>query len=221
VFHLSEQGNEDLKMKTTGKLLALLASLIVICSLALAQNDATPAPSQQQNAPAASAPAAPKKSALGLTPQQKQQMRSIRESARDQAAIISHDANLTPAQRDEKLRALRQDSREQMKGVLTPEQQKTMADRRANRKARMEAQLGLTADQKAKMQETMKSAKEQRQAVLNNTSLSDQEKAAQLKQIRENTRTQMKQILTPEQQKKMHGSRAMRRMHGAHAPLGM
>ncbi len=65
-------------------------------------------------------------------------------SARDQAAIIRNDQTLTAEQKQAKLKALRASTREQMKSVLTPEQQKAFADRRAAAKANFAAKLGLT-----------------------------------------------------------------------------
>lgn len=204
-----------------------LRSLIVVAALsisglALAQNDAAQTPAPDQNAPAV-AQAAPQRGALQLSAEQKQQMKAIRESARDKAAIIRHDSTLTAAQQDEKLKALRASTREQVKAVLTPDQQKAAEQMRANRKARLAEKLGLTADQQAKMKETLTAAKQQRESVLNNNSLSQDEKATQLKQIRESTRTQMSQILTPEQMKKIQRFRGMRHMHGrgGMGPAGM
>ena len=66
--------------------------------------------------------------ALQLTVEQKKQMRELRLSARDQAAIIRHDQSLTDDQKTAKLKALRASTREQMKAVLTPAQQAAFAD---------------------------------------------------------------------------------------------
>jgi Spy/CpxP family protein refolding chaperone len=159
---------------------------------------------------------------MRLSSEQKQQIKSIRTSARDQAAIIRHDTTLTAAQAQEKLQALRKDTRERINSVLTPEQQKAAAQFKENGKTRFAAKLGLTPDQQSRMKDTMKAAKEQREAVLHNSGLSQDDKAAQLKQIRENTHAQMAQILTPEQQQKLQrfrGTRKTRGMRGAKADL--
>lgn len=134
-----------------------------------------------------------------LTPQQKQQLRELRTSARDQAAIIRHDQTLTDAQKSAKLKQLRASTREQMKSVLTPEQQQAFAQRRAARKDEFAAKLGLTADQQTKLKTLFQSTRQQRQAVLNNASLTNDQKQAQLSQIRQGTHAQLATILTPEQ----------------------
>ena len=142
-----------------------------------------------------------------LSAEQKKQLRSLRNSARDQAAIIRNDQTLTAEQKQAKLKALRASTREQMKSVLTPEQQKVMADRRATAKAKFAEKLGLTTDQQSKLQVLHSSNRQQRQAVLKNASLSTEQKQAQLSQIRQATQAQLATILTPEQLEKFHQTR--------------
>jgi len=194
----------------------ILAGTLLMGMLALAQ-DAPPAPAPETNTPAVAPHDTGKWAggALKLTPDQRKQIQSIRESTRDQAAIVMHDSTLTQDQKKEKLQTLRAGTRDQIKGILTPDQVQAFELRKANHKARMEAKLGLTEDQKTKLKATMQSARTQRQAVLGNTSLSYADKAAQLKQIRESTKTQLSQILTPEQLQQMH------RFRGRHGRGGM
>ncbi len=94
-----------------------------------------------------------------------------------------------------------------MKSVLTPEQQKAFADHRAAAKAKFAAKLGLTADQQSKLKDLRRSTRQQRQAVLNNPSLTNEQKQAQLSQIRQTTQAQLATILTPEQLAKFHQMR--------------
>ncbi len=126
---------------------------------------------------------------------------------RDQAAIIRHDQTLTAEQKAAKLKELRASTREQMKSVLTPAQQQAFADRRAARKANFAAKVGLSADQQAKLKSLFQSTHQQRQAVLNNTSLTNEQKQAQLSQIRQASQAQLATILTPEQLAKFHQMR--------------
>jgi protein CpxP len=60
-------------------------------------------------------------------------------------------------------------------------------------------ELNLTDDQKPKFQEIMKSSREKMKDLREDTSLSSEEKKAKAKEIQENTATQMKALLTPEQ----------------------
>jgi Spy/CpxP family protein refolding chaperone len=75
-------------------------------------------------------------------------------------------------------------------------------------------ELNLTDDQKPKFQEIMKSTREKMKDLREDTSLSPEDKKAKAKEIQENTATQMKALLTPEQfakwqelTKKMRGNR--------------
>jgi hypothetical protein len=83
--------------------------------------------------------------------------------------------------------------------VLTPEQQQAFAARRANAEGRMAAKLGLTADQQSKLKALRASNHEQRQAVVTNSSLTNEQKMAQLAQIRQANKAQLATILTPDQ----------------------
>jgi Spy/CpxP family protein refolding chaperone len=153
---------------------------------------------------------------LHLTMEQKKQLSDLRATARDQAAIIRHDSTLTASQRQSKLQELRAGTRTQMKSVLTPEQQNVFTQRRAEGKARFAAKLGLTPEQQGKLKEFAVSNHQQRQSVLTNAALSNEQKLAQLNQIRQVSKAQLATILTPEQLVKFHQMR--RACH--HAKLG-
>jgi Spy/CpxP family protein refolding chaperone len=60
--------------------------------------------------------------------------------------------------------------------------------------------LNLTDDQKAKLKDIFADAKTQRQTVMNDASLSDDQKKAKMKEIHEATKTKVNNVLTPEQQ---------------------
>jgi hypothetical protein len=171
----------------------------------LAQQPPAPAP-ETATPSAASVPAQPQH----LTADQKKQLHDLRVSARDQAAIIRNDQTLTAEQKQAKLKALHVSTRQQMKSVLTQEQQKMFADRRANRHARIVAKLGLTADQQTKLKDLAASTRQQRQGVLKNASLTSDQKQAQLSQIRQASKAQLASILTPEQLQQLHRMRARR-----------
>ena len=188
-------------MRTTSiRTALLLLSLSVTGGAALAQT-------QTDAAPAATAHPAQK-----LTAEQRQKMSELRASARDQAAIIRNDQSLTAEQKQQKLQALRASTREQMKSVLTPEQQQAFAARRAQHEQKMAAKLNLTEDQQAKLKALRASTHDQRQAVLANTSLTSEQKQQQLAQIRESNKTQLATILTPDQLAQMQKMR-----HGRHS----
>jgi len=60
--------------------------------------------------------------------------------------------------------------------------------------------LDLTDDQKAKVKDIFMDAKTQRQAIMNDTSLSEDQKKAKMKELRETIKTKVNNVLTPEQQ---------------------
>ncbi len=180
-----------------------LGSAALLAQQATAPSPATP----NQSAASATGNGSSVTGKTQLTAEQKKQLKDLRNSARDQAAIIRNDQTLTAEQKQVKLKALRASTREQMKSVLTPEQQKVMADRRATAKAKFAEKLGLTTDQQSKLQALRSSTRQQRQAVLKNASLSNEQKQAQLSQIRQATQAQLATILTPEQLEKFHQTR--------------
>jgi protein CpxP len=60
--------------------------------------------------------------------------------------------------------------------------------------------LDLTDDQKAKVKDIFADAKTQRQTIMNDASLSDDQKKAKMKELHQATKTKVNNVLTPEQQ---------------------
>ncbi len=151
---------------------------------------------------------------MGLTVQQHEQLRAIRQETADKAAIIRNDSKLSDAQKEEQIKALHESARAQAKGVLTPEQQAKFEQFRQMRRQRMQARLGLTDDQVAKLKNIRTTARNDRQATLQDTKLTQDQKLAKLKAIRESTQTQLKATLTPEQFRMLREMRRRGGMHG-------
>jgi protein CpxP len=81
--------------------------------------------------------------------------------------------------------------------------------------------LDLTDDQKAKVQPIMDAQREKMRAVMQDDSLSQDDKRTKMKAIRDDTTAQLKPILTPEQLQKWQAAQTrMRRMSppGGNAP---
>jgi Spy/CpxP family protein refolding chaperone len=190
----------------TKNALLLMALTLPVIALPAQQVNQPPAEPAAQSAPAAQAPAGRPQLSL----EQKKQLRKLRFDARDQAAVIRHDPALTPEQKAQKLQELRLQTREQMRAVLTPEQQAQFEEMRATRRQRMADELGLTQDQRSKLKDLKQSVRQQRQSVLNDSSLSNAQKRAQLKQIRQSAKSQLATILTPDQLAKMQQMRRER-----------
>jgi Spy/CpxP family protein refolding chaperone len=70
----------------------------------------------------------------------------------------------------------------------------------ARGEGRMFAGLNLTPDQKAKVQTIFQSERSQMQALRSNTSLTEEQKKQQVRELRKNNHQQLMAVLTPEQQ---------------------
>ena len=186
-------------MKNT-RLTVVIATALLCASLAFAQEVTSAAPA---TAPTTAPARHSGKFNLGLTQEQKTQLHNLRTSMQDQIAIIKHDSSLSREQQQQQIEQLRQTTRAQMNAVFTPEQQQKLAQMKAARQAR----LGLTEAQQTQLKSLFSGARQQRESVLNNASLSSAQKQTQLQQIRQNTQTQLSSILTPEQLQKMQHMR--------------
>ncbi|GEM_PF-1430025 len=72
--------------------------------------------------------------ALGLTEDQKTQLKDIRKNTREQVQAVRQDESLTPEQKRAKIREIERAQNERIRGVLTPEQQRHWARRRHDRR---------------------------------------------------------------------------------------
>lgn len=73
---------------------------------------------------------------LGLTDEQAAELRSLRQAHRQAKQAIKNDSTLTPEQRRERLRALREQHRKDRDEILTPEQQQKLRAWREIKKQR-------------------------------------------------------------------------------------
>jgi Spy/CpxP family protein refolding chaperone len=73
---------------------------------------------------------------LGLSQEQKDQMRQIREEQRAKMEAVRNDESLTPEQRREKMRELRRETRSRVDGVLTEEQKAKLKEFRKEHRGR-------------------------------------------------------------------------------------
>ncbi len=156
---------------------------------------------------------------LNLTADQKSKVQSILQSERTQVQALRGNASLSDEQKKQQVRELRKTDHEQLLAVLTPEQQAQLKQmhKQGGRRAAFNAgrrfqALNLTAEQKTQLQPIFQSTREQMQALRNDTSLTPEQKHEKMQQIRQNQMSQMKSILTPEQQQQLQQWRG-RRMH--------
>ena len=145
---------------------------------------------------------------LNLSDQQKTQIQGFKQAERQQAASIKDNASLTPEQKREQFKQLRQSTHQQVLGVLTPEQQQQMKAFREQHKGMRRgmgamSRLNLTDDQRAKIQPILQSSQQQAQEVRGDTTLTQEQKQVKLREIHHGAMSQVKSLLTPEQQQQM------------------
>jgi periplasmic protein CpxP/Spy len=89
--------------------------------------------------------------------------------------------------------------------------------RKHNRDEYMAKELGLSADQQAKMQTLRDQEHAAAKAIFNDTTLSQDQKHQKLQDLRKNFQSQRQAILTPDQLKKAAELREQRKGHRAHS----
>ncbi len=94
--------------------------------------------------------------------------------------------------------------RQQISQVLTPAQRAAFKAHRAFRTALKS--LNLSADQQAKIKAIREDARTKAQAIMNNTSLSDEQKHTQFRALHQATQAQIMQVLTPAQQTQLQSA---------------
>ncbi len=72
----------------------------------------------------------------------------------------------------------------------------------ANTKVRTNNQLGLSSDQQQQMRQINQNKKIKKQSIMNDNSLSEEQKQEQLKSVKSETRNQKQNLLTPDQRAK-------------------
>ena len=94
--------------------------------------------------------------------------------------------------------------------IKTDSTQTTGNDTRVDKQSRKERlkELDLTREQKGKMKEIMQANKASKEAIENNTQLSDQEKKKQMRELQKAQMRKIQAILTPEQIEKFKASKA-------------
>jgi len=64
-------------------------------------------------------------------------------------------------------------------------------------------ELNLSADQKTKLKSIFSDSKSKRESILNDTSLTDEQKQGKLKELRGSTKSQIDEVLTPDQRSQL------------------
>lgn len=160
---------------------------------------------------------------LNLTADQRAKIQTLFQTEHSQIQALRSNTSLTEDQKKEQVRELRKNDHQQLLAVLTPEQQAKLKEVRHQRMARRAGfkagrrfqALNLSAEQKSQLQPIFQSTRQQMQALRADTSLTPEQKHEKMHQIRQNQVTQMKSILTPEQQQQLQQRRGRHMRKGA------
>ncbi len=154
------------------------------------------------------------KTELSLNDDQFASVKTINKKYANRHIAIRRDSSMTRDQKYEQFKDLRMERKEEIESVLTPDQKvkwevarkkrtekmrEKAADRKAKRDKFLKEELALTDDQQTKMETARKSVKGKLDHLRANTSLSKDEKHAEMKQIRAEYESSVRQVLTDEQ----------------------
>jgi Spy/CpxP family protein refolding chaperone len=167
---------------------------------------------------------------LGLTAEQKAQFKTVRTQTATAVKAIRANAALTAEQKRTQVRVAVQASREQMRTLLTPDQQAKLArlqshPGRLNALAAMRVRTGMLAnrlrlspDQRAKIRDIRTQTADAVRPIRTNASLTPEAKRVKVRQLVEASRTEMRGVLTPKQQEKLQ--RIRQRLLAPLGPFG-
>lgn len=156
---------------------------------------------------------------LNLTTDQKAKLQALRQAQQKEWTELKNNKAATTEASKKQRQEMQQKYQAQMKAILTPEQQAQLAQSRAQqpKSARAKGQpkgmkdvLNLSETQQAKMKSLNNDFKTKRETLRNNTALTEAQKKEQLKALAQEHRTEIKSMLTSEQQQKME---TMRKEH--------
>ncbi len=143
---------------------------------------------------------------LNLTQSQKDKMKALREYGLEERNKIQANSSLSREQKAEAMRKLQQGMKEKREAILTPgqraqltERMQTMRENRKRRTGRSENWQTLNDVQKEQVRDINETYNKKAEQIKKNTFLSKDAKQTQLKQLQEQKRKAMQNVLTPEQ----------------------
>jgi Spy/CpxP family protein refolding chaperone len=167
---------------------------------------------------------------LGLTAEQRTKLKAIHTQTAAAVQAIRANSALSAGQKQAQIASARQGAKAQMRAVLTDAQRGQLAflrshPRRLNlmaaRRLRMGVmanRLGLSPDQRAKIREIAAKTAAAVKPVRHDASLAPEAKRERVRQLVAASRTEIRGVLTPEQQQRLQ--RMRRRLLAPLGPLG-
>jgi Spy/CpxP family protein refolding chaperone len=209
---------DSMKIDCIKKMIVIWATLTLGCAVAFA------GPAQDSNSPAHRIKGpAPHQHAgefmkelsekLNLTNAQKAAIEPVLATEANEIKAVHHDGSLSDEQKQAKIKEIRDNGREKINALLTPEQQKKFAEMKGeagnrmregfqNRLAMLAEQLNLTDEQKTTIKPILAAEANDIKAVHQDNSLSKEQKQTRISEIRDASDKKINSLLTPEQQAK-------------------
>jgi Spy/CpxP family protein refolding chaperone len=159
---------------------------------------------------------------LNLTDQQKTELKAINEDFKQQMTDLKKNEDITVREWKSKMETIRKDHHDKVQNILTDDQKaslkKMMQEHRdemkehgARRLEQMKKDLNLTDDQVASLKKSHEDMAQKFKAIRDDKSLTDDQKKAQLKDLRDQQQNNLKSILTPEQMQKLQQEKTSHR----------
>ena len=151
---------------------------------------------------------------LNFSAEQKAQAKLNHEDFKKKMQELNKNESITVKEQRDRKSALLKEQKAKMDALLTPEQKTKMVQLKADRKAKgeehftkhldkMKSTLGLTDNQVAQMKAQRESMQTKFKSIMENESLSREQKRDQFMALKAEGKEQHKKILTPDQIKKM------------------
>lgn len=156
---------------------------------------------------------------LNLSEDQKAKMKAINDEFKNEMDALKSQKFSEDVMKEKRM-AIMKSRKEKIAAILTPEQKKQWedmkpgkgnkdherGDKRESREEKFEAmakELNLTADQSAKFKVLQSSLRTKIKDIRSSTSLSEEQKKSEMKEVYKNHKKSVEEILTPEQRKQM------------------
>ena len=151
---------------------------------------------------------------LNLSDDQKQKMKGINETFKKQMSELRNNENITVKVMRDRRSAIAKEHRSAIQGLLTQEQKNKLQEHKAKsiekrkemqvkRMEKMKKDLALTDDQSAKLKSMNESYRSKFETLRKNESLDRSAKQEQMKTLREQQKSELKNVLTEEQIQKL------------------
>jgi len=155
---------------------------------------------------------------LNLTAEQQKKARGLQDKFRAEMKALNENEAITVKEQRDRREKLMQAHRDQMKALLTPDQQKKMDDLRAQQRnrnelmakqqlERMTLNLNLSNEQTAKLQAAQQKNRDQMRAIMDNQKMSRTDRKAAIDKLQKDMKATLKNTLTSEQYDKMQSMR--------------